>query len=335
MGRNIILLKDAVEEYKSYKKRQMYYVQDIEQMNIFFDMLLSDVESGRAYDLTKKTDKEELREHAKALVKLPKKDSGLLKASDVQRAKFFNGFVDYVTDASVFKKGKVRLEKIPFVMNELERKIDIVKNYRQLESLTQEEIGDIYYVGDKTIRNDLREIKDGCLNAFGQKIDIGYDYEKKELFSTPVPLFLVQNITQIITLLNGLKVQYEDPRYSCYAEATAINIWRQLAGPVRERILNELVDMLHLDEGWYMFLEMEKERFKESYYHERKISQNEGNAMMFLKNALPCTVVYFEDDKTKSCENTRIVNCMETYFEVEDGTQIPYDKVLGIIETGN
>lgn len=335
MRRTPILLKDAIYDYKVYKKRTLISAQESEQMNTYFDMLLNFMGNGQNCDLARTEDKKELRTCAITIVMLPKKDCGKLVVSDVQRAKFFNGFVDFVTDTSVFKRGKVRLEKIPFVMNELERKIDIVKHFREYEKLTQEEIGDIYYVGEKTIRNDLREIREGYLNAFGQKIDIGYDFEQKNLFSTAVPLFLAQNITQIVAMLNGLGMQREDYRYSCYAEATATNIWRQLSRPVRDRIMNDLVDALHLDREWYEFLDSGETEYKAAYYHERNIATNLGNILMFFKNGMRCTVLYDQDNQTKVCENTRITDSKEEYFEVEDGTLIRYEKLIDIRETGN
>lgn len=332
-------LKEAVMEYANYTRRSnnKFNQKKLDNFKKYFDYLLIACEECGVNDLSKKRDRELLTDEAKYLVSLGQKEcEELANVTKVERADFFNGFVDYVLDGNVYSKKKVPLKKIPPVLSDMERKLDLVKNFRTVVKEKKETLYDRYYISEKTLRNDFAEIKAGSLNAFGQVVDIDYDIEKKELFSTPVPIFLVQNITQIVAILNGLGEQAKDPRYSEYATTTALLIWQQLTPEVQQRITEDLVELLHLDEEWYENLEEKSEDFKLQYYTERMVECNRGNILMYYKSGLECDVSYSKNNEVIRLKKVKITDAREDYFTTSGSDEkLEYSNLITIEETGN
>ena len=203
---------------------------------------------------------------------------------------------------------------------------------------SQLKLGERYYVGERTIRDDLREIREGCLNAFGQTIDIEYDLNKKELYSTPVPIFLVHNITQIVAMLNGLGIMAKDPRYQSYAINSALTVWKQLAPDVKNRIMNDLIDMLQLNREWYESLEEQSKSFILRNYTERMFDSTNHNVVRYYKNGEVCDIYYFSNNNIVNAKKVRITDCRPDYFEIRgDGIEekLEYCNIVDIRESGN
>ena len=332
-----ISIEEAVQEYQAYVRRTADYSQKkMECFNIYFEILLKDCEKSGGIDLSKKADRESLIEIAENIVVLSKAECPDLKATKLERTEFFNDFVDFVSDSYAFSKKRVPLTHIQPAFGDLERKLDLVKNFRKSVKEKQETLAKRYYVSERTIRADLQEIKDGCLNAFGQSIDIDYDIDTKELFSTPVPIFLVQNITQIVAMLNGLGVLAKDERYRSYAEASATVIWKQLTLDVKERIINDLIELLHLDREWYELLEENAQEIKMQYYTERMISSSRNNVLMFLKNDMLCDVCYSKNNEVIHLCKVKLRECEGDGFKTTaSDDKIEYCNLISIEESGN
>ena len=332
------LLEDFIAYEKKKDKKEAHSQDYIDNMELFMRYL---TEVPKAYNLTVTKECRLLQEFAMEIVAGSKKDYPLLKATKVERGKFFNSFVDYLR--SQYRGPAVKLEKIPFVMNELERKLDLVKHYREYylaaDKLPKPEIAKKYYVDEKTLRNDNKEIKAGALNAFGQKIDIEYDEETKCLFSTPVPIFTVQNITQIVTILNGLGYMYQKVEYQQYALFTAVIIWNQLADTVKHRIRDELVELLDLDEEWYEKIANETSFHFKGFYSERDMYHPEsGNLLMCFKNSLPTDIVYDDGIGIKHLEGVHICYCDKDDITVDNHGEricIKKENLIKVCENGN
>ena len=332
-------VRAAIEEYLNYVR---YYESGISQkkldnMKTYFVFFAKKLEEMGIKDLTKKREYYYISEFAKKCVTMSKSECAELKDITMSdRANFYNAFVDFVSDGKVYSKKAIKLEKIPPVLSDLERRLDIVKNFRNHMTEDKQKLCERYYVKERTLRTDFAEIKNGCLNAFEQVVDIDYDMENKSLFSTPVPLFLVQNITQIVAVLNGLAIQAEDPRYNAYAKTTAMLIWKQLTPDVKKRIKNDLVELLHLDAEWYECLENESEDFKLKYYTERMIDCQRGNVLMLFKNGMPCDVSYFKDNEIVRLKGVRLIDTRSDYFITSNSEEkIEYCNIIAIEETGN
>lgn len=327
---NSLYLKDAVPEFLKYAGTKAYDLNYFSQMKVYMEYLSAEAGECR---LNSKKDCEDIRIAAISILKGTKKEYPKLKATKVDRGKFFNSFADYLMS---HRRSRSGLEKIPFVMNDLERKLDLVKHYKEYyvtDKLPAQEIAARYYVDEKTIRNDKREIKEGSLNAFGQKIDIEYDYDKKSFYSTPVPVFTVQNITQIVTVLSGLGEMYKKREYRKYALTTAITIWQQLTATVQERILKDLVSMLKLDETWYQLISKETNESSRGFYPEYYMD-DECSLLRYFKNSETVDLCYAEGDEVKEMKNVKIKDYIKGAVIVTGNVKILTENIIKITESG-
>lgn len=167
------------------------------------------------------------------------------------------------------KEKGMSIEKLPRYYSELERRLEIIKRIHNGSNAS--DISDMAYellLDESNIRRDLRIISDGEMSVMGQRVKVEYrkqNYENGEeyILSTAHPLFLVQNLEQIIALLNGLKYSYEIYGYKEYARETAVSIWMQLSDYATNRILNELPkEELKIDIDWYKMIADEAEERK-------------------------------------------------------------------------
>lgn len=167
------------------------------------------------------------------------------------------------------KEKGMSIEKLPRYYSELERRLEIIKRIHNGSNAS--DISDMAYellLDESNIRRDLRIISDGEMSVMGQRVKVEYhqQYDKNGeecILSTAHPLFLVQNLEQIIALLNGLKYSYEIYGYKEYARETAISIWMQLSDYATNRILNELPkEELKIDIDWYKMIDDEAEERK-------------------------------------------------------------------------
>ena len=167
------------------------------------------------------------------------------------------------------KEKGMSIEKLPRYYSELERRLEIIKRIHNGSNAS--DISDMAYdllLDESNIHRDLRIINDGEMSVMGQRVKVEhhkqYDKNGQEcILSTAHPLFLVQNLEQIIALLNGLKYSYEIYGYKEYARETAVSIWMQLSDYATNRILNELPkEELKIDIDWYKMIADEAEERK-------------------------------------------------------------------------
>ena len=167
------------------------------------------------------------------------------------------------------KEKGMSVEKLPRYYSELERRLEIIKRIHNGSNAS--DISDMAYdllLDESNIHRDLRIISDGEMSVKGQRVKVEhhqqYDKNGEEcILSTAHPLFLVQNLEQIIALLNGLKYSYEIYGYKEYARETAVSIWMQLSDYATNRILNELPkEELKIDIDWYKMIADEAEERK-------------------------------------------------------------------------
>ena len=117
--------------------------------------------------------------------------------------------------------------------------------------------------------------------------------------STAHPVFLAENLTQILIMLKGLKAMAENPMLRPYAESSAKEIWGQLSVYAKERILFVLRELLPEDCGWYEAHTVpgSENRFHTEEDISREYSMVSGNVIMdCLKNDKPFCVEYRGDD---------------------------------------
>ena len=133
-------------------------------------------------------------------------------------------------------------------------------------------------------------LKNFCLN-----------YHKVTAVSTMHPLFLTQNLTQIVCMLEGLRMMKDNWTMASYAETTAVNIWCQLSDYARDRITGTLVDLMGLAASWYKEISQRAELVKDnifSQYFESDASEMEN--LLTMENndffPLPQAAPIFRED---------------------------------------
>ena len=225
------------------------------------------------------------------------------------KEKFHIVYSEYIKfmNKNYFNDKSEQLKELPSYYSDLERRLLIAKKMHGEFNLS--EIAREFLVSERTIQNDLSVLKNGEISVLNQELKVEYESRRNnhiKMKTKAHPLFLVENLTQVIGILNGLRYVYEkDYGYREYVLETAVSIWMQLSEDAKDRILNILIDELNLDETWYRKIshlaEMENNRLifkKEEAFAKSKF-------LDILKNGKSCCVEYTD-------ENGEVVN---QYFD--------------------
>ena len=186
------------------------------------------------------------------------------------------------------KDNGMSIEKLPRYYTELERRLEIIKRIHK--GCNASDISDMAYELMLDESNIHRVISDGEMSVMGQRVKVEYRKQNDEngeeyILSTAHPLFLVQNLEQIIALLNGLKYSYEIYGYKEYARETAVSIWMQLSDYATNRILNELPkEELKIDINWYKMIADEAEERKRKLEEEEDYIIDSFKTEEFISN---------------------------------------------------
>ena len=215
----------------------------------------------------------------------------------------YKRLVDFLKEKGI--EVSVNFPPIP-IENSFERQMYIAK-YLQDQNHGIEELKDILWVSERTIDDDLLRLRgEDPIQVCGRSFVI--DGAKRSrgqmsLVSTVHPLFLTENLTQVLILLKGLRVMAENPLYTRYAEASAADIWVQLSDYARNRIRFVLGELLPEDLSWYERLESGPD----SFASERQCSVKGNVLLECLKNEKAFFIEYREADGIVIYENCRIL----------------------------
>ena len=181
----------------------------------------------------------------------------------------------------------------------LERQMYIAKLLHDT-NIKISDLPELLLVSERTIEEDLRKLRgqdDDPLQVMGQKLSIDFERSRSGLKfpSTVHPLFLTQNLTQIIAILRGLEHQAKHPAYERYAVNTAASIWLQLSNYAKNRILT-VSEILDIDINWFQRinkLALDELSFK-LFSNEVSCSNNLGSGCVLdcLKNGKLCYIEY-------------------------------------------
>jgi len=207
------------------------------------------------------------------------------------------------------------------VDSSFERQMFIAK-YLQDGNAKIDDLPDMLWVGKSTVESDLQRLRgksDDPIQICGHRfvIDETERHKGKLHFASTVhPLFLTENLTQVILMLKGLKAMSGNPMFRAYAEATAAEIWEQLSDYAKRRIRFVLHELLPEDLSWYEEL-YEKDREESSFSTERQCSINGNVWLDCLKNGKTFYAEYREDGGTVFYEECRI---LPRGYSAEGGT---------------
>ncbi len=191
-------------------------------------------------------------------------------------------------------------ERALYLLRETER----MNTYGETSTLT--EIAAKLGCSRRSLEKDVQKITEQGFKLLGlsiQLVDESNSVLKME--STPHPIVMMQNITQIMIMLEGLRAMEGINAYRNYAQHTAITIWNQLT----EYTQNSILDALErINEESDNFIEWYLNLGHESNYHQRFLSEmkgSEGNIssqMMYLgKNQKTFNLTYA--DKAGNTQN--------------------------------
>ena len=190
---------------------------------------------------------------------------------------------------------KVKFPPIP-VDNTFERLMFIAKYFHD-ENAKINELEDKLWVSDRTIRNDLKRLSgvEDPIQICGRKFIIP-DTERKNgslhQASTAHPLFLTENLTQVIIMLKGLDKMSHDRKYREYAKNTSVHIWQQLSEYAKNRIKTVLGHLSPEDMKW---IEQLDSKSADAFSTEKECSVKDV-MLDCLKNGKSFCVEYREDN---------------------------------------
>lgn len=219
--------------------------------------------------------------------------------------RLFQDFVAFL-DGKGIHVDEISFPPIP-VSNSFERLMFIAK-YLQDEKNRVDDLQDILWVSSRQIEEDLKRLRgvDDPIQVCGKSFYIP-DTERRNnritFASTAHPIFLTENLTQVLVTLKGLKLMAEDPAFTPYAEQTGAEIWNQLSNYAKERIRFVLGELLPEDLSWYESLsEPAPDR---NFHTEEMCGRVQSNVVMdSYKNGKSFCVEY--DD---SCERIFYKDC--------------------------
>lgn len=246
----------------------------------------------------------------------------------------YRRFVAFLREKGV--KISVDFPPIP-IENSFERLMFIAK-YLQGEDAKISDLPDILWVSERTIDDDLLRLRGekDPIQVCGRSFFIPESDRSRGRLrsaSTAHPLFLTENLTQVIIMLKGLRAMAENPLYTRYAEATAADIWQQLSEYAKKRIHYVLGELMPEDLGWYESLEP----CGDSFSSETQCSVSGNVWLDCMKNDKPFFAEYQEDNKTVFCKNCRFVpgsyratnTGIVFYVECDDGLRtIESDRII-------
>ena len=184
-----------------------------------------------------------------------------------------------------------------------------IAKYLQDENAKISDLEGILWVSNRTIDQDLQRLYRGSadpIQVCGCPFFIPGGERVKGQMRTPStahPLFLTENLTQVIVMLKGLHIMAENPIYTRYAEATAADIWQQLSGYAKRRICFVLSELLPDDLHWY-----EKLSGSDGSFVTERDCSVKGNVLVdCLKNGKAFCVEYRDDDGVIFYDDCHIV----------------------------
>ncbi len=183
-----------------------------------------------------------------------------------------------------------------------------IAKYFQSEDATVGSLKERLWVSERTIEEDLLRLRGerDPIQICGRRFSIP-DSERSggrlRFESTAHPLFLTENLTQVIVMLKGLRLMADRPLYADYARATAADIWQQLSDYAKKRIRFVLSELLPEELAWYEDLEAKENSFSS----ERRCSVPGNSLLDCLKNGKPFFLEYRKDGGTVILENCRAV----------------------------
>lgn len=201
-------------------------------------------------------------------------------------------------------------ERHLYILRETER-----ENYGG-EPMKLKDIADKIGCSPRLLQKDVQQITQQGFKLLGQNIKLIDEDQNDNLLkldSTPHPVILMQNISQLLVMLEGLRSMEEIEAYRNYAHFTALNIWNQLTEYSQDKIIDAVDNMDIGDKAmnWYTTLEYRSKSYNRFVTEAKNSEGNPSSQLMYLcKNECPFHINY----KNEENENITLFDCNISYF---------------------
>jgi biotin operon repressor len=218
-------------------------------------------------------------------------------------------------------------ERCVYLLRETER-----QNYNGEKKTLREIAAELGY-GTRALQKDIKKMTEQGFKLMGMNIKLVSEKQNLlQMESTPHPVILMQNISQLVVMLEGLREMSKIEAYENSAISTAVDIWNQLTEYTRNKILDaiEKLDTNADTMNWYDFID------KEGKYHSRFVtefencSENPISQLMYLmKNGKQFNLTYINGEGTKAilCDCEIIKYLIDSHELTVKNTEGTYDIV--------
>ncbi|WP_207642585.1 hypothetical protein [Desulfosporosinus acididurans] len=174
-------------------------------------------------------------------------------------------------------------------------------------------------VSKRQLQKDIKAMTEQGFKLLGLNIklvDERQDILKME--STPHPVILMQNISQLVVLLEGLRSMETVGAYRNSANTTAVDIWNQLTEYAREKILDvvEKIDNTGKATDWYFSID-KGEKWQGRFLNESETLGNGPKSQLIhlMKSGEPGCVTYIGDDD----QQIILQDCVIKNYFIDEG----------------
>lgn len=189
-------------------------------------------------------------------------------------------------------------ERCVYLLRQTER-----QNYNG-EIKTLRDISDELGCSTRALQKDVKKMTEQGFKLMGMNIKlVSEEQNLLQMESTPHPVILMQNISQLVVMLEGLRAMSKIMAYENSANSTAIDIWNQLTEYTRDKILDAVEKLdTNLDTmNWYNFID------REGKYHSRFLTEIENcnenpisQLMYLMKNGKQFNLTYINHEGAKA-----------------------------------
>jgi len=198
-------------------------------------------------------------------------------------------------------------ERWMYLLRETER------NHHGSDSMKIAQIAEKLGCSRRSLELDVKRITETGFKLLGQKIQlVDEDNSVLNMKSTPHPIILMQNISQILVILEGLRAMEKNQAFKEFADHTAMNIWNQLTEYAQNKVLDALELMGQDAELTWYFQLRDSSKNVNRFLSEAKMSEsNPLSRLMYLgKNRMPFNITYLNDQG----ERTELYDCVVRFF---------------------
>ncbi len=317
-------IKDILQEYTETtsldhdKCQQLItgnHVFSLVQQEEMTDLLNRKLTKNRPTNLLNQQLKEAI---ASSVIKIKKqKDKSFSKECYTHLVDFINQKYSFSIDLYNVKHLFIATpeERVVYLLRETERR----KKLGKTSSLTDisQELG----CSRRALEKDIKKITEDGFKLLGLNIQLLEEEERVlDMRSTPHPIVLIQNITQILVLLEGLRSMENIQAYRSYARETALSIWNQLTEYAQNKVLDAIENFHEKSEimiQWYLDLGDEK-TYNQRFISERRNSQGDirSQLLYYGKSGEGFNLIY----KNKKNQEQIIHQCIINRLDIEGET---------------